>query len=190
MNTPAHIALNLVLLGRRERLDETLVIAVGSALPDLTMLTFYFWEKVIRHVPEPLIWSREYHDTAWQAIFDGIHSVPLLLIALVVSFYLGGRRPLLLFAAMILHSLEDLPLHHADAHRHLFPLSEWRFHSPVSYWDPSHYGHITAPLEGLLFGLCCLLLARRATSSHARLFLGLLVLVYALYWGYVFWIWA
>jgi len=37
---------------------------------------------------------------------------------------------------MALHALFDFPLHHDDGHRHFWPFSEFRFDSPVSYWDP------------------------------------------------------
>lgn len=48
---------------------------------------------------------------------------------------------------MLLHHLGDLPLHHDDAHRHFFPLSNFRLISPVSYWDPQHYGTLVALVE-------------------------------------------
>ena len=190
MNTPAHIALNLVILGGPERPEDTFPIAVGSLLPDLPMVIFYGYEKLLRRLPESLIWSQAYHDPAWQALFDGLHSLPLLLVAVAVCWSIQARRSLLLFAAMILHGIEDMPFHHSDAHRHLFPLSSWRFQSPLSYWDPHHYGHFIAPLEGLLFALCAAILAKRATSPGARMLLALLVAAYGLYWVYVIWVWA
>ena len=30
--------------------------------------------------------------------------------------------------------------HRDDSHRHPYPLSDWRFISPLSYWDPVHHG--------------------------------------------------
>jgi len=43
-----------------------------------------------------------------------------------------------------------MPLHVDDAHAHFWPFSDWRFVSPVSYWNPGYYGHIWAPIEGAL----------------------------------------
>jgi hypothetical protein len=51
------------------------------------------------------------------------------------------------FLAMAMHVALDLSLHNADAHRHFLPLSHWQFESPVSYWDPAHYGVFGAGLE-------------------------------------------
>ena len=51
---------------------------------------------------------------------------------------------------MICHSLLDIPVHNDDAHRHFFPLTDYRFMSPLSYWDPNHYGRFVALFELLL----------------------------------------
>jgi len=56
----------------------------------------------------------------------------------------------ILFISMILHSLGDLPVHNDDAHRHFFPFSNYRFISPLSYWDRKHYGSIVSLVEMFL----------------------------------------
>ena len=99
---------------------------------------------------ERWIWSTGYYDPFWQAVFDLFNSIPLLGVAALLSFWRGRRWLLALFASMILHCFADLLLHHHDSHRHFFPFWDWRFESPVSYWDPRYYGHIFAPLELLL----------------------------------------
>lgn len=51
----------------------------------------------------------------------------------------------------LLHSLIDIPLHYNDGPLILFPFDfETRFYSPVSYWDPNHYGRIAAALEHVI----------------------------------------
>ena len=79
----------------------------------------------------------------------------------------------LLFASIILHALEDLPVHHDDAHRHFLPLSDFRFESPVSYWDPNHYEGIVGALEIGLVLIASIYVLRRARSRWTK---GLLVL--------------
>ena len=66
---------------------------------------------------------------------------------------------------MTLHAVCDLLLHHDDAHLHFFLLSDWRFRSPVSYWDPNHFGEIVASLEGLVVMVGCIILFRSASST-------------------------
>ena len=49
--------------------------------------------------------------------------------------------------SMLIHCGFDFFLHNDDAHHHFFPLSDFAFESPVSYWDAAHYGNIVAPIE-------------------------------------------
>lgn len=51
---------------------------------------------------------------------------------------------------MIGHSLLDIPVHNDDAHRHFFPLTDYKFISPLSYWDVNHHARIVAGAEMLL----------------------------------------
>jgi hypothetical protein len=60
----------------------------------------------------------------------------------------------------------DLPLHHEDAHRHFLPFTNWRFISPVSYWDPEYHGRIIAVIE-ILFTLAACGVVSLKTRSHA-----------------------
>ncbi len=72
------------------------------------------------------------------------------------------------FGAGLLHLAFDLPLHHEDARRHFWPISDAVFRSPVSYWDPRHYGHIAAPVEVMLCLALSVVLWRRFQGWFAR----------------------
>jgi hypothetical protein len=74
---------------------------------------------------------------------------------------------------VLLHALGDAFLHREDGHRHLWPLSSWRFESPVSYWDPAHHGAVGAGLETLLIVASTLALWPRAPRA-GRVALALL----------------
>ena len=52
-----------------------------------------------------------------------------------------------LFSAALVHLTLDFPLHNDDARAHFWPLTNWKFTSPVSYWDPKYYGQIVGPVE-------------------------------------------
>ena len=55
----------------------------------------------------------------------------------------GGERWPILMAFSIsamLHFLGDIFLHYDDGHPHFWPVSYCVFYSPISYWDPRHYG--------------------------------------------------
>lgn len=62
-------------------------------------------------------------------------------------------------------------LHNDDAHHHFFPLSDFAFQSPVSYWDAAHYGHIVAPIEVLATLAVSVYMFRRLQTRASRWFL-------------------
>lgn len=178
MNTPSHALLGGALLGRRNGARMGWVVFF-SALPDFPIYLFYLWEKWAVRAPEAQIWNHDYFVSAWQPVIDALHSFPLILLALLLCW----RFPPGKFAALalLLHSLGDFPLHHEDAHRHFFPVSDWRFRSPVSYWDPAYHGVLGASLEVTLALGAIFFLARRA-GPRARWALGGAALLYiALY---------
>ena len=150
MNTPAHIIFSLALLGRFNAAKYAVAIAIGAVLPDLFMMFFYAYEKLMG-VPENIIWEQHYYQPFWQNIFDSVNSLPLLIIAIGISFYKKHTVLTLMLSSMVIHCLLDLPVHHEDGHRHFFPISDFRFQSPVSYWNPKHYGNIVSVIELLLF---------------------------------------
>jgi hypothetical protein len=177
MNTPAHAIVNLALLGRRTRPDETAPIVAGAVLPDLSIVAFYGWARLVRGASEATIWTTLYFLPEWQVVFDVAHSLPLALAGYVIARATRRARAGALCLSMALHSLFDLPLHHDDAHRHFLPLSGWRFASPLSYWDPRHHGAAGAFGEVLLVTVASIVVARRTTSRAARLVLAVVVLV-------------
>ena len=146
MNTPAHALINLALLARVTPAAAVLAVLAGGLLPDLPMLVFYAVQK-LHGVAEAEIWSTAYFAPQWQAFFDAPNSLVLIGVGAAIAAAL--RRPiwLLLFASMALHCVFDLGLHHDDGHRHFWPLSGFRYASPVSYWDPAHYGWLVLPIE-------------------------------------------
>ena len=68
----------------------------------------------------------------------------------------------------MLHLLLDFPLHNDDARAHFWPLTMWKFESPLSYWDRDHYGGVVAPLEAILALALCVILWLRFTRLWPR----------------------
>lgn len=190
MNTPAHIVINLLCLGRRDTTQVLVPIVIGSILPDAPMFVFYFTEKVLRSTPEAVIWSTAYYQEHWQNFIDLFNSLPLIGLGLLITGWVGSKAGMLLFGSMMLHVFEDLPLHHEDAHRHFFPFSDWRFFSPVSYWDPDHYGTLVTQLEILTVIASCVILFFFYRSLAGKTSISLIGLCYLAYFIYVFTVWA
>ena len=115
-----------------------------------------------------MIWSERYFAPEWQTFFDLFNSLPLIALGSAIAWRARAHAALAFFASMALHCLADLPLHREDAHRHFFPFSSWRFVSPVSYWDPAHYGLVFAGVEALFVLVGGLLLTRYAPPRAWR----------------------
>lgn len=178
MNTPSHAIINLAILGKAQHPEFNLLIVTGGILPDIPIFLFYFWAKYIARLPPATIWSKAYFEPAVQNIIALFHSIPLAAIGWLVAYYFGWRSVQILCLSAILHSLGDLPVHHDDAHRHFFPFSNYRFISPISYWDRNHYGSIVSFIEMLLVLLSSFRVFGFVHSSVGK---GLLILVNCFY---------
>lgn len=117
-------------------------------------------------MPDFMLYALILHARFWQGhdlktIFDTLYFSPLWesLLAPGNSFALWGillagalwfKKPWMKAFALagFVHLLFDLPVHHDDAHMHFWPLTDWVFISPVSYWDSAHYGSIISVFEG------------------------------------------
>lgn len=182
MNTPAHLVVNLAVLAGGARRPHAREVAVGALLPDLPMFGFFLWERLVLGTPDRTIWAVSYFEPTWQACFDLFNSIPLAAVGLLTALLLKRPGPALLCASMLLHCLLDLPLHREDGHRHFFPLSDWRFMSPVSYWDPRHRGAMGAGLETLALCAACALLWRRHPRLAVRVLLAALAALVVAGW--------
>ncbi|NKB76238.1 MAG: hypothetical protein GKR96_04165 [Gammaproteobacteria bacterium] len=192
MNTPAHVIFGLSLLGHTNAIRYSMAIAVGAILPDVLMMVFYAYQK-FQGVPEEVIWNEKYFLVSWQNSFDLMNSIPLLAALALISGLTKNYSLSMLFASTVIHCLLDLPVHHDDGHRHFFPLSDFRFESPLSYWDPNHYGNIVSMMEVILVMLGGVYLwraeqgiLRRVTSlSRLRVVVLVMLIIYGLFFLFV-----
>lgn len=147
MNTPAHLTFGLAAFGRPGAAGITAAALLGALLPDLSLYLLAGWELGLRGTDPETVFREMYYSDAWQRIFAVDNSIPLW--GVVLAAGLALRRPwvAVLAGAALLHLVFDLALHHDDARRHFWPLSDWVFVSPVSYWDPAHHGRIVGILE-------------------------------------------
>ena len=170
MQTPGHAVLNLALLGSGSHSALLLPILAGAVAPDVPIVVLYLREHYLRGLPDERIWSESYQQPFWLNLIHGVHSVPLTLLGVLVSLGAGSSALAAFFASALLHALEDLPVHAQDAHRHFLPLSQYRFISPLSYWDPRYHGRAVALVEALLvLGAAVWLWPRFGTPGRAAL---------------------
>ena len=150
MNTPAHLIFGVTAFGNPLRWPVTAAAFAGAILPDLSLYLLAGWELRINGTPPEVVFGQMYYSESWQAIFRIDNSFVLWGMGLVLALMLQSRVLLALCGAALLHIALDFPLHNDDARAHFWPVSNWKFISPVSYWDPKYYGHIVGPLEVLL----------------------------------------
>ena len=191
MNTPAHAVINLLLLARKPGQNvshkRSATIIFGALLPDLVIIAFYAWQLLLG-TPESQIWSVEYYRPLWQGWIDIFNSIPLIGLAMLISWKTRHYLLLAFFSSMLLHVFGDFPLHHDDAHRHFFPFSDWRFASPVSYWDPAHHGQWASLIE--FTGVIAAAAFMYWRYALLRPWVAATTVVYLLYLIYVFVVWA
>jgi hypothetical protein len=177
MNTPSHLIINLAILRRPTSPLRTWPILLGALIPDAALFVFYGWARWVQQLPERVIWAEAYYSQPWQDIFALGNSVPLALAAIALGLWIQQPGLVILAVSMVLHHLGDLPLHHDDAHRHFFPLSNQRFISPVSYWDREHYGRLGASIEIILVLAATLYLLPKLGSTVGKALLTVTVVL-------------
>ena len=167
MHTPGHATMNLAVVGSCSDPPLTWPILAGAILPDVPIMLLYVRER-LRGTAEDVIWAQHYQRRFWQNVIHGLHSIPLAALGLALSLGWGAGQPAAFFASALLHACSDLPVHGEDAHRHFLPLSQYRFISPLSYWDARRHGRWVALLEALLVVLATAVLWRWPLDGWAR----------------------
>ena len=132
------------------------------------MFLFYGYQKFSGST-EKAIWEHHYFLDHWQYFFDAFNSLPFAAMLFGIALWRDCRWAQLLLLSAMLHMLCDLPLHHDDGHRHFLPISTWRFASPVSYWDPRHFGLIVAPIEAILAIISLIFVLRSGEKPAKRI---------------------
>lgn len=174
MNTPAHLIFGLTVFGRNQNPRITAAAFFGALVPDLSLYLMAGWSLFIAQIPPEVVFGQMYFSDAWQNVFAVDNSIPLWALAVGLATLLRAPVAFAFAGAGLLHLLFDFPLHHDDARRHFWPLTDWIFHSPVSYWDPSHFGNFTSVIE---VGVCVVFSAVLLRYFKSRLARGLILLL-------------
>ena len=188
MNTPSHIIMGAAFFGG-DVPKRAWAGALGGVLPDIPMLLIVLTLK-LSGIPAQRIFDEMYWQNWWQ-ITNGIaHNFwgwgGLLLLALFMRERVGATAEAIDFWSLVLvfamsgflHSCVDFLVHREDAHMSLWPVTRWKFMSPVSYYDPAHYGHFFSLFEAALGLVLSVVLLRRFHAVPLRIVLGFLMMLY------------
>ena len=146
MNTLAHIVIASAALSQSKAPNRNRAIVLGALVPDASMFVFFAWSRMHGWSGDET-WNVQFWNEPWQTI--GAASNSFVLLGAVLLLAAWRQWPVLAIGSLaaLIHVALDFPLHADDAHRHFWPLSDWRFASPVSYWDPDHHGRLGSALE-------------------------------------------
>lgn len=146
MNTIAHMVIASAALSRVDAPKRNWAVLAGAFVPDASMFVFFAWSRIQGWSGDET-WNVQYWNEPWQML--GAASNSFVLFGALLAFAVWRKWPLVgvLAGAALLHVALDFPLHADDAHRHFWPLSDWRFESPISYWDPDSNGLMGGAIE-------------------------------------------
>jgi membrane-bound metal-dependent hydrolase YbcI (DUF457 family) len=163
--TPTHIITALALLSKRDAPGRNWAVLAGAVMPDLAIYIWAPWQRWIAGQDWPVIWDILYFEPPMQTATALTNSLPLyLLLALIGYIYrarLWGQLWFVFALAAVIHIALDLPVHSSDAYRHFWPISDWRFMSPVSYWEVDKGAPWVSLIDFALVMISGLLLWRR-----------------------------
>ena len=174
MNTPAHLIFGAAAFGKAGSRRITTAAVLGAFVPDLSLYLMVSWSIYVQGIEPRTVFRDYYYSPEWQQVFAVDNS--FVLWGILLAFALWSRRGVLMaFAgAGFIHLCFDFPLHNHDARMHFWPLSDWVFVSPVSYWDNAYHAGIVGPIELSMSLVLCVELFRRHRAIWARGLVGVL----------------
>lgn len=146
MNTPAHLLIGVALCGRRDVPGTGRMAVLGSLLPDLSLYVLASVSLFVLKIPPQRVFDELYFSPAWQAVFAVDNSIVIWGALFAFGVVAGKALVLALAGGGLLHVVSDFLLHNDDARRHFWPLTDWVFESPLSYWDSQHHAAWVAPV--------------------------------------------
>lgn len=182
MNTPTHLLVAAAVFAKPEQPRVTWAALAGGLLPDFSLYFLFFWHRFVLNVSEREIFGRLYYSDDWQRIFAVDNSFFVWGAAMAVALWLRSGWLIAFAGAGLLHLSLDFPLHNEDARAHFWPLTMWKFESPISYWDRAHHGDIVGPLEALFATGLCIVLWRRFRRVWPRFVVGVAAVATILPW--------
>ncbi len=189
MNTPAHLILGAAAFARPGAVWVTSAALLGALAPDISLYVMAGWHLLILGTDARIVFDELYFSEMWQSVFAIDNSFFIWGALLALALWLRKSWFIAFAGAGLLHLVFDFPLHHDDGRPHFWPVTNWIFESPISYWDRNHYGQIVGPLEMLLSLILLGILWRRFHKLIPRLVIGvaaLLQLAPVFIWVFVF----
>jgi len=115
-------------------------ILLGALIPDVPTYIFFIVHSIVLGTSHRIMWDQLYFHSAWSIPITLSHSLLLWPFLLALGIALSRRVLVWISASALFHIALDFLVHTSDAYRHFWPISDWTFRSPVSYWNSAEYG--------------------------------------------------
>ena len=199
MQTQTHLLAAAAAFARPDKPLRNTAVVIGAIVPDLSIYVLWGSSK-LAGTPERVIWRDLYWQEPWQLLGAVFNSAILYGVLALIGWLLlqnivakpkqslsaafnpdrmdavraSGVCLLFVGLAALLHVALDFPVHSDDAHRHFWPVTDWRFYSPISYYrDAVGFG------ADILIGLLSIgILAWCFRAWWVRVLLGLALIPY------------
>ena len=160
MITPSHIIYSWALAKKTENISSsgdtsrsksrTLAFLLGALFPDTPTYLFFIVCGLILGYSGQEMWGDMYFNSGWSIPITLTHSFWLWPALIGISTYFSLNFIRWFSISALFHALVDFLVHTDDAYRHFWPFSDWKFHSPVSYYRQSEYGQYVGVFDSTL----------------------------------------
>jgi len=135
------------------------------------------------------MWGKLYFEPPMQNLIAVFNSIPIYATLAAIGYFSMARKwglALLFFAlAALIHIATDMPVHGHDAYRHFWPFSDWRFYSPLSYYEQALHARWVSLAESLIALVSIIILWRRFPKIWVRVILAIFAALYVFMQGYI-----
>ncbi|WP_298856110.1 hypothetical protein [uncultured Ruegeria sp.] len=175
MFTQTHLLVGAAVFARPGNRTVALAGLIGALVPDTDVWAMFVIER-LRGASGCEVFHYRYWEQPWTTLQILLNSIPayltlitLSVVGLLVPALLPRKVVLLVMifaSSALLHVGADFLLHHEDARSQWMPFTNWIYRSPVSYWDPRHYGQYFLIFEIGLGLALAILIGLRSRSKQ------------------------
>jgi len=179
MNTPAHLIFGAAMFAQPDKPKVTAAAIIGGLMPDFSLYFLAGWSIFVLQNDPSFVFNTQYFSDSWQAVFAIDNSFIVWGALIALGLWLKRNWIIAFAVSGFVHIIFDFLLHNDDARQHFWPLSDWVFVSPFSYWDIDHHGGVIGILEVIVVLTLVGVLLRRFRKSKMSVFFVLVGLMEA-----------
>lgn len=169
MNTPAHLLVGTAVFAKQPGRALYFAALAGAMVPDLSLYVMVAVSIWGMGISPNVVFREHYYSDTWQSVFAVDNSFVLWGLLLGIAIWRGMPWLMAFAGAALVHIALDFPLHTHDARMHFWPITDWVFESPISYWDTGAHAGIVGPLEFALSLFAAVILWRRFRDIWIRI---------------------